>query len=75
MAAQSIDRLLTREEAAEHLGISVRELDQLRSTGAGPEWGQWLNTIRYDVYELNVWLRGRGAGEKSPASACPQEIG
>ena len=58
MAAQSIDRLLTRDEAAEHLGISVHQLDQLRRTGAGPEWGQWLNTIRYDIDELDVWLKG-----------------
>lgn len=60
MAATSSDRLLTRDEAAAHLGITVHELDQLRRTGQGPEWGQWRGTIRYDIDELDVWLKGVG---------------
>lgn len=75
MASQSIDRLLTRDEAAEHLGITVDELDQLRKTGTGPEWGQWLHTIRYDVYELDAWLKGHGSGKSSTVSAGPQTTG
>jgi len=56
MAAETMTRLLTRAEAAEHLGISVERLDALRTSGGGPEWGQWKGTIRYAVDELDEWL-------------------
>lgn len=59
MAAVTMAQLLTRSEAAKHLQISVDELDELRRSGRGPEWGQWQGTIRYAVAELNTWAEAK----------------
>lgn len=60
MVARTTVRLLTRAQAAAHLRVTLDELDRLRRAGAGPEWGQWRATIRYDFDGLNAWLQATG---------------
>lgn len=66
-------RLLTRTEAAAHLGIPVDRLDALRAAGGGPEWGQWHGTIRYSVNELDEWLTPTRPGTGEPPSPGEDE--
>ena len=48
--------LLTPTEAADLMGISVDELATWRTTGQGPEWGQWKGTVRYATTDVRAWL-------------------
>ena len=48
--------LLTPTEAADLMGIGVEELATLRTTGHGPEWGQWKGTVRYAASDVRAWL-------------------
>jgi hypothetical protein len=49
-------RLLTPARAAAHLQVPADELDHLRQSGTGPERGQWCDTVRYDVADVDAWL-------------------
>jgi hypothetical protein len=51
---------LTTSEAATHVRLSPKTLEKLRSQGQGPPWHRpdGGRTIRYDLVELDAWLRG-----------------
>lgn len=50
--------LATREQCAQHLGISMRSLDTLR--GRGLPTVMVLDSPRFDLVEVVTWLRDRG---------------
>jgi hypothetical protein len=56
------DKLLTREEAAEFLGVRLRTLDRWRALGTGPAFNAYKNgpsgggPIRYRVSDLERYL-------------------
>jgi hypothetical protein len=72
VAIESTVRLLTRDQAAVHLRITIDELDDLRRAGTGPEWGQWRRTIRYDIDELDAWMKRHQPG-KNPSVVDTQQ--
>lgn len=59
MTATTSDSLLNSIQTAEYLGVSTNRLSALRRAQAGPEWGQFEGTIRYDKRELDIWLNRR----------------
>lgn len=50
-------QLLTPLRAAAHLGLTVAELSRLRRGDDGPDWGKLVRGVRYDLEDLNCWLR------------------
>ena len=64
--------MLTTVEAAEVLGLSPRTLEQLRGTGAGPEYfALGRRAIRYQRRDLDRWLAARR--RKSTSDPGPSE--
>ena len=47
--------VMTREEAAAYLGMSVQNLDLLRVNGGGPKFSPLGRLIRYRRAELDRW--------------------
>lgn len=47
--------VMTREEAAEYLSLSLQNLDLLRTNGGGPKYVQLGRLIRYRKAELDRW--------------------
>jgi len=60
-ATPSGERLLTREEAADVLGISVRKLDELRAEG-GLQAIEIGRSVRYHPDTLDRFMRRRTGG-------------
>ena len=60
MATNLCHQLLTTTQAANHLDITVDELNELRRTNTGPDWVQFGRTIRYIEDDLNWWLEQCG---------------
>ncbi len=58
--AQSSERLLTPQETATFLRVSVSWLAKARMTGGGPPFRRVGRLIRYDRTELERWLKGNG---------------
>lgn len=56
-------RALTRPEAAERLGCTVRYLDKLRSLGEGPVYFRLQDSpnarVLYDSEDLEAWISKR----------------
>ena len=48
-------KVMTRDEAAAYLGMSVQNLDLLRVNGGGPKFSQRGRLIRYRRVELDRW--------------------
>ena len=53
------DRLMTREEAAEYLGVPVRTLRFWSETGTGPRRIKFGRHIRFDRADLLAWVESR----------------
>lgn len=51
--------LLTKEQAAEELGVTVANLDAWRWRGIGPAFIKLPKGTRYDVAELRRWIQDR----------------
>lgn len=49
---------LSPEQAAHYLGISVRTLQEHRSTGSGPRFRRHCRHIRYHIDDLDSWSLG-----------------
>lgn len=49
--------VLSPEQAAKYLGVSVRTLQGWRTKGIGPRFGQAGRTVRYSAAELDRWLK------------------
>jgi excisionase family DNA binding protein len=60
-AGEDEDRLLTREEAADRLSISVRKLDRLREAGE-IQAVQIDRAVRYHPKTLDRFVRRRAGG-------------
>ena len=53
------DPLLTAEQVAEYLGISVNTLYNMRARGDGPtahKWGGRSGPLRYQQVDVEKWL-------------------
>jgi predicted DNA-binding transcriptional regulator AlpA len=55
----SQDRLLTRREVFEHLGLSVRFLEVSAVRGDGPPMVKIGRSVRYRVGDLREWIEAR----------------
>jgi excisionase family DNA binding protein len=52
--------LITREQAAEYLGVTKQYLDLLASKKKGPPFFKLARrAVRYDLTDLHVWVRER----------------
>ena len=51
-----MDRLLDQREAARILGVSVRTLERLRTTGTGPKFCRLRRLVRYRTCDLEKWV-------------------
>lgn len=49
---------LSTEQAAFYLGISPRQLQQMRGKGTGPFFRRHTRYIRYHIDDLDAWSRG-----------------
>jgi excisionase family DNA binding protein len=57
--------LLTQDEAAELLKLSVRTVERLRVTGAGPKFLKIRNSVRYRLEDVQSWIVSRLVGSTS----------
>ena len=57
--------LLTQDEAAELLKLSVRTVERLRVTGAGPKFLKIRNSVRYRREDVQSWIVSRLVGSTS----------
>jgi len=55
-----IRRLLTEQQLAIELNVSVRTLQQWRFKGGGPRFLKLGAAVRYDWAHVEVWLEGKG---------------
>lgn len=53
---------LSTEQAAFYLGISARQLAQMRGKGTGPFFRRHTRYVRYHIDDLDSWSRGVRAG-------------
>jgi predicted DNA-binding transcriptional regulator AlpA len=51
--------LLTQDEVAELLKLSVRTVERLRVSGTGPKFRRILRNIRYRPEDVQSWLASR----------------
>jgi len=49
--------LLSPDEAAQYLNMSVDTLANWRSTGEGPKWHKPLKKVYYFKNELDEWIK------------------
>ncbi|MGV4375288.1 helix-turn-helix domain-containing protein [Trueperella pyogenes] len=52
--------VLSPEQAAKYLGVSVRTMQGWRTKGIGPRFGRVGKTVRYSAAELERWLKANG---------------
>jgi excisionase family DNA binding protein len=57
--------LLTQDEVAELLKLSVRTVERLRVTGAGPKFLKIRNSVRYRPENVQAWLASLLRGSTS----------
>jgi hypothetical protein len=54
---------MTPQETADHLRLSVRGLEDLRSRGEGPPYSRVNHRIvRYRIADVDAWLLSHGGG-------------
>ena len=59
--------LLTQDEAAELLKLSVRTVERLRVSGSGPKFLKIRNSVRYRLEDVQSWVTSRLVGSTSEA--------
>ena len=59
--------LLTQDEAAELLKLSVRTVERLRTSGGGPKFLKIRNSVRYRLEDVQSWVTSRLVGSTSEA--------
>lgn len=52
-------QLVTTEAAAAHLAVTPSALKAWRVRGGGPPWIKVGGRVRYDVADLDSWLKGQ----------------
>jgi hypothetical protein len=57
--------LLTQDELAEHLKLSVRTVERLRCAGTGPKFLKIRNSVRYRPEDVQSWQASRVVGSTS----------
>jgi excisionase family DNA binding protein len=57
--------LLTQDEAAELLKLSVRTVERLRTSGTGPKFLKIRNSVRYRLEDVQSWIVSRLVGSTS----------
>jgi excisionase family DNA binding protein len=57
--------LLTQDEAAELLRLSVRTVERLRVSGRGPKFLKAGKSVRYRECDLVAWVEARVVGSTS----------
>lgn len=50
---------LNVKQAAEHVGLSVSQMNKMRCFGGGPGFMKLGRAIRYSVEDLNAWMEAR----------------
>jgi len=50
---------LTQEQAGDHLNLSPRTLEKMRSVGGGPRFKKLGKRIRYTKADLDAWASAR----------------
>jgi excisionase family DNA binding protein len=60
--------LLTQDEAAELLKLSVRTIERLRVSGTGPKFLKIRNSVRYRPEDVQSWVTSRLVGSTSEAA-------
>jgi len=61
--------LLTQDEAAELLKLSVRTVERLRVSGGGPKFLKIRHSVRYRPSDVEAWLASRIVGSTSEETA------
>ncbi|KAF1685879.1 hypothetical protein B1992_10420 [Pseudoxanthomonas broegbernensis] len=64
---------MTREEAADYMGMSPQNLDLLRKDGGGPEFSTFGRLIRYNKAKLDQW--GASNNHEHAAAASVAKAG
>lgn len=59
--------LLTPEQVAEYLSVSVKTLYSWRMAGGGPPALRVGKYLRYDRVAVDTWLREQSVDERRPA--------
>ena len=69
--AHQIEPLITREQAAEILGMGVHWVSRQAARGTIPSY-KWGHSRRFRASELEAWLAARAEGERETiASVTP----
>jgi hypothetical protein len=50
---------LSRDKAADYLGLSIRTLDRFRVAGGGPLFWKGGSRVLYDQQDLDIWVGER----------------
>jgi predicted DNA-binding transcriptional regulator AlpA len=61
--------LLTQDECAELMKLSVRTVERLRITGAGPKFLRIRHSVRYRPADVEAWLASRTVRSTSEENA------
>jgi hypothetical protein len=61
--------LLTQDEAAEILKLSVRTMERLRVSGTGPKYLKIRQSVRYRLSDLETFISARIVGSTSEKPA------
>jgi len=62
-------RLMPEQEAAEHLGISVRTLQAWRVKGGGPKYSKIGRSVRYRLCDLDAFIEANLTNSTSESGA------
>jgi predicted DNA-binding transcriptional regulator AlpA len=57
--------MLTQSECAEHLRLSERTLERLRTSGGGPRFVRMDRSVRYRLCDVEAWIASRVVGSTS----------
>jgi hypothetical protein len=55
-----MERLMTRKEAAEHLGFAPQTLARYAWLGKGPRFKKLGRLVRYTLDDLEAWIKEEG---------------
>lgn len=70
-SASMAGALLTAQELAGHLGVSVSQVQRLSAQGKIPRYELGHRTIRYDLAEVRAALAASGAPRAAPTAPAP----
>ena len=62
------DRMLTRREAADFLGMAEQTLAQWTWRGEGPPVYRYSRRVRYRLSDLNAWVAEHRVDDNVPAA-------